>query len=147
MSEIGRQLVDNSKNIMSFQRQLTIRTLTFATAFVFCGAMFLRAAEINGAENVQAEHDALGNAGVAKTSHTTNADAQWYPDAGLGLFIHWGIASVKAINISWPMRDGLNGKPAQITPNNYFAMAKDFNPTNYNPGKWLKAARRIGGRQ
>ena len=35
-----------------------------------------------------------------------NPEAQWYPDAGLGLFIHWGIASVKAINISWPMIPG-----------------------------------------
>src|SRR5580692_8254341 len=67
-----------------------------------------------------------------------------YPDAGLGLFIHWGIASVKGINISWSMRDGLNGRPAQITPDNYFAMAKDFNPTNYDPGKWLKAAKEAG---
>jgi alpha-L-fucosidase len=129
---------------MSFQRQITIRTLTFAFASVFCGAIFLQVAEINGAENVQAEHDALGNAAVAKTSHTTNPDAQWYPDAGLGLFIHWGIASVKGINISWSMRDGLNGKPATITPNDYFAMAKDFNPTNFNPDKWLKAAKTAG---
>ena len=33
-------------------------------------------------------------------------DAQWFPDAGLGLFLHWGISSVRGINISWPMIPG-----------------------------------------
>jgi alpha-L-fucosidase len=129
---------------LKFQRQITVRILIFSITFVFFGAIYSRALETNVVENVQAEHDALGNTTAAKISHTTNPDAQWYPDAGLGLFIHWGIASVKGINISWSMRDGLNGKPAQITPNDYFAMAKDFNPTNYNPDKWLKAAKDAG---
>src|SRR5581483_11974790 len=96
-------------------------------------------------ENVQAEHDAIGNAPMTNsTAHTMHPDAQWYGDAGLGLFIHWGIASVKGINISWSMIEGLDGKPMQITPNDYWAMAKNFNPTNYNPDKWLKAARDAG---
>ena len=102
------------------------------------------------------------------TTHTQHPDAQWYPDAGLGLFIHWGIASVKAINISWPMipgralaqrritdpaereriiREGdynLNGKPNPITPNQYWEMARDFDPKKYDPDKWLKAAKAAG---
>jgi len=102
------------------------------------------AAETNGVENVQAEHDALGNEGIAITSHTKNPDAQWYPDAGLGLFIHWGIASVKGINISWSMRDGMGGRKAQIAPNDYFALAERFNPQSYDPEKWLKAAKDAG---
>jgi alpha-L-fucosidase len=96
-------------------------------------------------ENAQAEHEAIDNAVITEMSaHTMHPDAQWYGDAGLGLFIHWGIASVKGINISWSMIDGLDGKPAQITPNDYFALAKYFNPTNYNPDKWLKAAKAAG---
>jgi alpha-L-fucosidase len=96
-------------------------------------------------ENVQAEHDAIGNATMTTApAHTMHPDAQWYGDAGLGLFIHWSIASVKGINISWSMIDGLDGKPAQITPNDYWAMARDFNPTNYNPDQWLKAAKAAG---
>lgn len=35
----------------------------------------------------------------------------------------------------------LSGRPAQITPNQYWQMAKDFNPTRYDPDKWLKAAK------
>jgi len=95
-------------------------------------------------ENVQAEHDALGNAPAINSGHTQNPDAQWYPEAGLGLFIHWGIASVKGINISWSMIDGVNGKPAQIAPDDYWAMAKEFNPQKYDPDQWLKAAKDAG---
>ena len=37
----------------------------------------------------------------------------------------------------------LNGKP-QLTPNQYWALAKDFNPQNYDPDKWLTAAKAAG---
>ena len=73
------------------------------------------ASKLAAIENVQAEHDAIDNAAMTRMPpHTMHPDAQWYGDAGLGLFIHWGIASVKGINISWSMIDGLDGKPAQI---------------------------------
>jgi alpha-L-fucosidase len=76
--------------------------------------------------------------------HTQNPGAQWFPEAGLGLFIHWGIASVGAMNISWPMMDG-RGKPGQqITPNQYWEQAKSFNPQKYDPNKWMKAAKAAG---
>jgi alpha-L-fucosidase len=118
---------------------------------------------------VKSEHDMIGLGGEkASAEHTTHPDAQWYPDAGLGLFLHWGISSVKAMNISWPMipgrplgakriedpaereriiREGdwnLNGKPNSITPNEYWAMAKDFNPQQYDPDQWCKAAKEAG---
>jgi alpha-L-fucosidase len=120
------------------------------------------------AETVKAEHSDIGLSQERASSHTMNPDAQWYPDAGLGLFIHWGISSVKAMNISWPMIPGrvlarqrisdpaerariiresdynLNGKPPEITPNEYWEMAKDFNPQNYDPDKWMKAAKAAG---
>jgi alpha-L-fucosidase len=38
----------------------------------------------------------------------------------------------------------LNGRPNEITPNQYWEMAKDFNPQAYDPDKWLKAAKRAG---
>jgi alpha-L-fucosidase len=121
-------------------------------------------------DTVAAEHADIGVTTSKKGAaiHTQHPDAQWYPDASFGLFIHWGIASVKAMNISWPMipgralgkqriddpaerariiREGdwnLNGKPNEITPNEYWSMAKDFNPQNYDPDKWLKAAKAAG---
>jgi alpha-L-fucosidase len=116
----------------------------------------------------KSEHDMIGAGKEDASTHTMNPDAQWYPDAGLGLFIHWGLSSVKSMNISWPMIPGralaaktiddpaereriiragdwnLNGKPNEITPNQYWEMAKDFNPQNYDPDKWMKAAHDAG---
>jgi alpha-L-fucosidase len=119
---------------------------------------------------VEDEHALIGVETVhaGKSSHTDHPDAQWYPDAGLGLFIHWSISSVKAMNISWPMVPGrplgekritdpaeierivresdynLDGHPPEITPNEYWAMAADFNPQHYDPDKWLRAAKKAG---
>jgi alpha-L-fucosidase len=95
-------------------------------------------------EAVRAEHAAIGLGPGADEQivHSTHPGAQWFPEAGLGLFIHWGISSVRAMNISWPMID--RGQGAQITANDYWAMAKDFQPRKYDPGKWLKAARAAG---
>jgi alpha-L-fucosidase len=118
---------------------------------------------------VKAEHDTIGNEAPkpAEPTHTTHPEAQWYPDAGLGLFLHWGISSVRGMNISWPMIPGralaqkkltpeerervvresdynLDGKPLGITPNEYWTMAAGFNPQKYDPDKWLKAAKAAG---
>ncbi|HWX18689.1 MAG TPA: alpha-L-fucosidase [Candidatus Binatia bacterium] len=118
-------------------------------------------------QTVAAEHSDIGLGKETAASHTMHPDAQWYPQDGLGLFIHWGICSIKAMNISWPMIPGralanrkvsaeereriireddynLNGRPNSITPNQYWEMAKDFNPGNYDPDKWMKAAKAAG---
>ena len=59
------------------------------------------------ADDVQAEHATIGvETSKGNFPHTTNPEAQWYPKAGFGLFIHWGLASVRASNISWPMIPG-----------------------------------------
>jgi alpha-L-fucosidase len=122
------------------------------------------------ADTVQAEHALIGveASKTAPSTHTQHPEAQWYPDAGLGLFIHWGLSSVKAMNISWPMIPGralakqritdpaererivreedwnLNGRKPEIAPNQYWAMVKDFHPEAYDPDKWLKAAKAAG---
>jgi alpha-L-fucosidase len=103
-------------------------------------------AKTTAGDAVKQEHAGI-NLGAQKTSadiRTKHPEAQWYPDAGLGLFIHWGICTVKGLNISWSMMNSLNGRPAQITPNEYFALARDFNPQNYHPDRWLKAAKDAG---
>lgn len=118
-------------------------------------------------QTVKEEHAGIG---VETTKpampHTMHPDAQWFPDAGLGLFLHWGISSVRGINISWPMIPGrplatkkvsaeereriiresdynLDGK-RQITPNQYWSMAPFFKPSNYDPHYWMKAAKAAG---
>jgi alpha-L-fucosidase len=141
--------------------------------FVVLGCSFLFAAlDTNAQQNkdketVKSEHSMIDMAEEKKATHSMHADAQWYPEAGLGLFIHWGLSSVRNLDISWPMIPGrplvnkkldstellrvvtqkdfnLNGKPVSITPNEYWAMAKEFNPTQYDPEKWIKAAKAAG---
>ncbi len=121
-----------------------------------------------GKDDVQAEHGQIGNVRTKSTLHTNHPDAQWYPDAGLGLFLHWGISSVRAMNISWPMIPGrplaekrikdpdeidrivremdyqLSGSKPAITPLEYWEMAKTFNPDNYHPEIWLQKAKEAG---
>jgi len=102
----------------------------------------------------------------AEFGHNQNPDAQWFPDAGLGLFLHWDQSSVKALNISAvgtgsalmskDIKDpdelarivrekdyNLDGKPV-MTPNEYWALAKEFNPTDFHPEIFLKKAKDAG---
>lgn len=119
------------------------------------------------AEDVKAEHGMINNSEEKNVTKNNNPDAQWFPDAGLGLFIHWGIYSVKNLDNSWPMIPGrplqykklssaeieavvqkkdynLNGKQPVITPNEFWKQAEQFNPQKYDPDKWIKAAKEAG---
>jgi alpha-L-fucosidase len=127
------------------------------------------------ADRVKMEHAQIGvdDSQPNTYKHTTNPDAQWYPEAGFGMFIHWSIASVKELDLSWPMMAGTQigwsaKKPSQdsvnrfiangdffaghkcekdnscITPNQYWAMAKDFDPKNCDPDSWVKLAKEAG---
>jgi alpha-L-fucosidase len=71
--------------------------------------------------------------------------AQWFPEAGLGLFIHWGMASVNATgDLSWCMLANKPWKDATITPNNYYTQAKRWNPDQMDYDKMLKKAKAAG---
>lgn len=126
-------------------------------------------AQLRENASAKTEHSMIGvtekSTGI---THSLHPDAQWYPEAGLGLFIHWGLSSVKDLDASWPMVVGwgaqskkidsleierivrerdyktINGGRPYLTPNEYWAMAKDFNPQNYDPDKWIRAARDAG---
>jgi alpha-L-fucosidase len=76
----------------------------------------------------------------------THPDAQWFPKAGLGLFMHWGIHSVAGIQPSWAMIKDYpaGGDPKFHPPEKYYALADKFDPKNYDPDKWMAAARKAG---
>jgi alpha-L-fucosidase len=76
----------------------------------------------------------------------THPDAQWFPKAGLGLFMHWGIHSVAGIQPSWAMIKNYpaGGDSNFHPPEKYYALASKFDPQNYDPGKWMAAARAAG---
>ena len=73
--------------------------------------------------------------------------AQWFPKAGLGLFIHWGISSVDGyLDLSWGMFKDFKYSPRVCRPEEYFSLAKRFDPIRYDPEKWLSAASEAGCR-
>ncbi len=80
---------------------------------------------------------------VKRTEHPR---AQWFPDAGFGLFIHWGIHSVAGVQPSWAMLYDKEGEVGfwKHTPESYYKLAKKFDPNNYDPDKWCKAAKEAG---
>lgn len=51
---------------------------------------------MNGEDiDVKRQHEVIGNKVInAVSKQTSHSDAQWFPQAGLGLFLHWGISSV-----------------------------------------------------
>jgi len=150
---------------MNIKTKLTVGVAVGFSLFVVNPSV---AKELKKDDRVASQHSQIGNAHEKSGSHTQHPDAQWFEDAGLGLFLHWGISSVRGMNISHPMIPGrplekkriedpkereriireqdyyLNGKKPVITPNDYFKMAESFNPTNYHPEVWLKKAKDAG---
>ena len=86
---------------------------------------------------------------VAATAATSGGSAterlqadvrtDWFREARFGLFIHWGLFSVPArgewIYARHPWKKG-----------EYEALAKTWNPTNYNPRQLARLAKRAGMR-
>ena len=98
-----------------------------------------------------AQHAALGMDHSGKTSrHTQHPEAQWFPRAGLGLFVHMGIASVHGnMDLSWGMIadtpwDAAAKGANKVTPEEYWRLADRYNPSAYDPDKWLAAAAKAG---
>jgi alpha-L-fucosidase len=88
---------------------------------------------------------ALGQAKQAAGSPNKHPDAQWFPDAGLGLFIHWGVVSARASgDLSWAMLANKPWRDQTITPNGYYATIRDWKPEKMNYDAMLSAAKAAG---
>lgn len=83
--------------------------------------------------------------------HTDRINSNhWFAKSGLGLFVHWGLASIPGnLDLSWGMMrnttwDAELNNQNKLAPAAYYALAKQFNPTNFCPERWLKAAKDAG---
>ena len=75
---------------------------------------------------------------------TDHPDAQWFGNASVGLFLHWGISTVHGgIDLSWPMIKNM-GTGEKLKPADYWKLADNFKAENYDPNLWLKAAKEAG---
>lgn len=80
------------------------------------------------------------------------SSAHWYETAGLGLFLHWGLSSVRAVgDLSWCMirdtpYDCELDNANKLAPEEYWRQAEEFDPQRYDPHLWMAAAREAGFR-
>lgn len=105
---------------------------------------------------VRDQHAAIGiRQGVIPGERNQHPDAQWFGNAGLGLFVHWGISSVRGEgDLSWSMMYPSPGerrrygavRDAGSWP---YVHARVFGRkltisslTAYDPDSWLAAAKR-----
>ncbi|MBW8684027.1 alpha-L-fucosidase [Chitinophaga rhizophila] len=65
---------------------------------------------------------------------------QWFADAKLGIFIHWGIYSVKGVDESWSFYN------KKIAYNDYMQQLKGFTARNYHPEEWAALIKESGAR-
>ncbi|MBP8824540.1 MAG: alpha-L-fucosidase, partial [Flavobacteriales bacterium] len=67
---------------------------------------------------------------------TGNAKLQWFRDAKLGIFIHWGIYSVKGVGESWSFHNGA------IPHAEYMQQIEGFTAKRYDPAAWAELIRK-----
>ena len=78
----------------------------------------------------------------------TEEEMQWYKDAKLGVFVHWGPALSVTSTLSWG-RNGERpaaGRPANggVPPEVYDVQYKKFNPVNFDANQWMEHIKAIG---
>lgn len=80
---------------------------------------------------------------MGKSQTNLSADSarmQWFADAKLGIFIHWGIYSVKGIDESWAFFNGYT------THDSYLEQLNGFTASNYDPSSWATLIKSSGAR-
>ena len=70
----------------------------------------------------------------------------WFDTARFGMFIHWGLSSVRGWELSWPMVGGNFALPRcqSVSIADYYASANAFNPSHFDPCAWARLAARAG---
>lgn len=65
---------------------------------------------------------------------------QWFADAKLGIFIHWGIYAVNGIDESWSFYN------KKISHADYMKQMEGFTASKYNPDDWAALIKESGAR-
>ncbi|MBR7836955.1 alpha-L-fucosidase [Actinospica durhamensis] len=64
----------------------------------------------------------------------------WFPDAKLGIFVHYGIYAVDGVAESWSMFNG------ELTPEAYLKQLDGFTARNHDPNAWAELFAKAGAK-
>ncbi|RNL51102.1 alpha-L-fucosidase [Pedobacter jejuensis] len=76
----------------------------------------------------------------AQKTPAINQKMQWFADAKLGIFIHWGIYSVNGISESWAFYNNY------INHDAYMKQLNGFTAEKYNPQEWVNLIKESGAK-
>jgi alpha-L-fucosidase len=62
---------------------------------------------------------------------------KWWQDARFGMFVHWGPVALQGTEIGW-------SRGREVSEKDYDALAKQFNPTNFDADAWARIAKAAG---
>ncbi|MBN1912196.1 MAG: alpha-L-fucosidase [Pirellulales bacterium] len=107
--------------------------------------------------NVRADEKAVVKTEDRETNPLVLANIEKFRDLKFGLFIHWGPCTQWGARIAWPLSpsqtwarpDDLpawveRGKNFDVFSRDFFDLNKTFNPSQFDPDAWAKAAKRGG---
>ena len=77
---------------------------------------------------------------VSESPEAKAARMEWFSQAKLGIFIHWGIYSRGDWSESWAFHNGA------VSMEDYFAQEQDFTADKYDPAEWVRLIRESGAR-
>jgi len=72
--------------------------------------------------------------------NTIREKMQWFADAKVNIFIHWGIYAVNGIDESWSFYN------KKISFEDYMKQLKGFTASKYNPQAWADLIKESGAR-
>jgi alpha-L-fucosidase len=81
---------------------------------------------------------AFTNISAQESSEQKAERMQWFKDAKLGIFIHWGIYAVNGIDESWSFYNGY------IPYADYMKQLKGFTASQYDPNYWASLIKESG---
>ncbi len=86
----------------------------------------------------------VSNSGFAQTQNDSldsyEKKMEWFGNAKLGIFIHWGIYSVNGIDESWSFYN------EYLSHEDYLKQTKGYNTKNYDPKQWVSLIKNSGAK-
>ncbi|MCB0730160.1 MAG: alpha-L-fucosidase [Ignavibacteriae bacterium] len=82
----------------------------------------------------------LINISAQKNDSLYHAKMEWFKDAKLGIFIHWGIYAVNGISESWSFFNG------RISHKDYLKQVNGFTADKYDPEYWAELIKESGAK-